>query len=109
MRSIGLLSDPDQLWLHSVTNILLASPGANRRRSGPQRPEAALAVARSSAGGLPGRYQVGWGEGGVYVRGGCSGAGDSDERDGVGGDPVPVALERDEVVGVELARLQPLD
>ena len=58
---------------------------------------------------LPGRYQVGWGEGGVYVRGGCSGAGDSDERDRVGGDPVPVALERYEVVGVELACLQPLD
>jgi hypothetical protein len=35
---------------------------------------------------LPGRYQVGWGEGGVCVRGGCSGAGDSDERDRVGGD-----------------------
>ncbi len=58
---------------------------------------------------LPGRYQVGWGEGGVYVRGGCSGAGDSDERDRVGGDPVPVALECYEVVGVELACLQPLD
>jgi hypothetical protein len=58
---------------------------------------------------LPGRYQVGWGEGGVYVRGGCSGAGDSNERDRVDGDPVPVALERYEVVGVELACLQPLD
>jgi hypothetical protein len=58
---------------------------------------------------LPGRYQVGWGEGGIYVRGGCSGAGDSNERDRVGGDPVPVALERYEVVGVELACLQPLD
>jgi hypothetical protein len=46
-----------------------------------------------TAGGLPGRYQVGWGKGGVYVRGGCSGAGDSDERDRVGSDPVPVALE----------------
>ena len=43
---------------------------------------------------LPGRYQVGWGEDGVYVGGGCSGAGDGDERDRVGGDPVPVALER---------------
>ena len=51
-------------------------------------------VVHGTAGGLPGRYQVGWGEGGVYVRGGCSGAGDSDERDGVGCDPVPVALER---------------
>ncbi len=66
-------------------------------------------VPGGSAGGLPGRYQVGWGEGGVYMRGGCSGAGDSDERDRVGGDPVPVTLERYEVVGVELARLQPLD
>jgi hypothetical protein len=46
------------------------------------------------ADGLPGLYQVGGGEGGVCVRGGCSGAGDGDERDGVGGDPVPVALER---------------
>jgi CheY-like chemotaxis protein len=62
-----------------------------------------------AAGGLPGRYQVGWGKGGVYVRGGCSGAGHSNERDGVDGDPVPVALEGNEVVGVELACLQPLD
>jgi hypothetical protein len=43
------------------------------------------------------------------VRGGCSGAGDSDERDRVGGDSSPVALEAYEVVAVELACLQPLD
>lgn len=55
------------------------------------------------AGGLPGRL----GEGGVYVRGGCSGSGDSDERGRVGGDPVPVALERYQVVAVELASSAP--
>ena len=43
------------------------------------------------------------------LRGGCSGAGDSDQRDRVGGDPVPVALEGYEVVVVELCGLQPLD
>jgi hypothetical protein len=32
-----------------------------------------------------------------------------DERDRVGGDPVPVALESYQVVVVELACLQPLD
>jgi hypothetical protein len=45
----------------------------------------------------------GWGEGGVYVRDGCSGAGDGDERNRSGGDPVPVALERYQVVIIELA------
>jgi hypothetical protein len=54
-------------------------------------------------GGLPGLYQVGWGKGGVCVRGGHSGAGDGDERDRFGRDPVPVALKRYEVVFVELA------
>ena len=41
--------------------------------------------------------------------GGSSGAGDGDEGDGVGSDPVPMALECHEVMVVELARLQPLD
>lgn len=41
--------------------------------------------------------------------GGRAGAGDGDERDRVGGDPVAVALERYEVVVIELACLQPLE
>ena len=39
--------------------------------------------------GLPGLHQVGRGECGVGVPRGCPGAGDGDEGDGVGGDPVP--------------------
>ena len=41
---------------------------------------------------LPGRYQVGWREGGVDVRARSSGAGDRDERHRVGSDPGPLAL-----------------
>jgi len=66
-------------------------------------------VVHSTASRLPGLYQVGRREGGVHVRGGCSGAGDGNERDRVTGDAVTVALERYEVVVVELACLQPLD
>jgi hypothetical protein len=69
----------------------------------------AIRLTRLGASGLPGLYQVVWGEDRVCVRGGCSGAGDGDERERVGGDPVPGALERYEVVVVELACLQPLD
>jgi Tetratricopeptide repeat len=66
---------------------------------------ASLAYWTREAAGLPGLYQVGWGKGGVCVRGGHPGAGDGDERDRFSRDPVPVALKRYEVVFVELGCL----
>ena len=108
---VGALFEHDAGGGHFCTASVVASPGKDLLITAAHCINGldSMAVGEDQIVGLPGPYQVGWGEDGVCVRGRSSGAGDRDERDRVGGDPVPVALERYEVVVVELACLQPLD